>query len=255
MTSPRSPDDGIPSDASRRQFLGTAGVSTAGVVVAPMLLSASTPARAATAPEMGKPATYKAQDLSPETTMDAGQPFTTNQGLKVADNQSSLKAGLRGRPCSKTRCCARRSPRSITSAYTDASCMPTGPRHTASPRSTSRCRTSLAFTARPLPKARSPSWQSTACWVRRQVSPGREVSASRPMRARCPAASSPTSLSTGIGLGPTRIPWLPEAPRCTLNHSASNAPTLALISPMSKGLTMSPMPGLIVPVGIPAPSA
>ena len=96
MTSPRSPDDGIPSDASRRQFLGTAGASTAGAVVAPMLVSASAPAGAASAPAMSAQVADKAQDLVRETSIDAGQLLTTNQGLKVADNQNSLKAGLRG---------------------------------------------------------------------------------------------------------------------------------------------------------------
>ena len=52
----------------------------------------------------------------------AGRSLTTNQGVPVADNQNSLKAGLRGPRCSKTSSCAKRSPISITSAFPSASC-------------------------------------------------------------------------------------------------------------------------------------
>ncbi|RZL04313.1 MAG: catalase [Rubrivivax sp.] len=38
----------------------------------------------------------KAEDLARETSVDAGQALTTNQGVKIADHQNSLKAGLRG---------------------------------------------------------------------------------------------------------------------------------------------------------------
>jgi catalase len=47
--------------------------------------------------ESGKtPPTDKQGDLAPEKSVDAGQLLTTNQGLKVADNQNTLKAGVRG---------------------------------------------------------------------------------------------------------------------------------------------------------------
>ncbi|WP_412556712.1 catalase [Xylophilus sp. GOD-11R] len=42
------------------------------------------------------PIADKAQDLAHETTVDAGQALTSNQGLKIADNQNTLRAGPRG---------------------------------------------------------------------------------------------------------------------------------------------------------------
>jgi hypothetical protein len=48
--------------------------------------------------------------------------LTTNQGVPVADNQNSLKAGCAARRCSRTSSSARRSPTSTTSASPSASC-------------------------------------------------------------------------------------------------------------------------------------
>ena len=52
--------------------------------------------RAATAASASQPPTDKAADLAREATVDAGQSLTSNHGLKIADNQNSLKAGARG---------------------------------------------------------------------------------------------------------------------------------------------------------------
>jgi catalase len=83
-------------EPSRRRFLGTAGITTAGAAVAPMLMGAAAQnapnAPAATAVK----ALDKAADLATETSVDAGQLLTSNQGLKISDNQNSLKAGRRG---------------------------------------------------------------------------------------------------------------------------------------------------------------
>src|SRR5690554_3207273 len=54
-------------------------------------------------------------------------PLTTNQGVLIADNQSSLKAGSADRRCSRTSFSARRSPTSTMSASPSASCMPAAP--------------------------------------------------------------------------------------------------------------------------------
>lgn len=98
MTDPTKTDS-IPGDLSRRRFLTTASAATAGAAIAPMLMSI--PAQAApsaTAPGIGGTAstTSKVQDLSSETSIDTGQQLTTNQGLRISDNQNSLKAGVRG---------------------------------------------------------------------------------------------------------------------------------------------------------------
>jgi catalase len=90
-----TPENNSVADASRRRFLGTAGVTTAGAVVAPMMANSATAQPAALAPT-GSLATGKAEDLARETALDAGQALTTNQGVKIADNQNTLKAGLRG---------------------------------------------------------------------------------------------------------------------------------------------------------------
>ncbi|HIV71774.1 MAG TPA: catalase [Candidatus Aquabacterium excrementipullorum] len=60
-----------------------------------MLANSATAQPAALAPT-GSAITGKAEDLARETAMDAGQALTTNQGVKIADNQNTLRAGLRG---------------------------------------------------------------------------------------------------------------------------------------------------------------
>jgi catalase len=88
----------LPGDPSRRRFLSTTGATTAGVAVAPLFAAS---AQAAPPTPMNAPAAAampadKAQDLARETSVDTGQKLTSNQGLKIADNQNSLKAGARG---------------------------------------------------------------------------------------------------------------------------------------------------------------
>jgi catalase len=82
-------------EPSRRRFLGTAGVTTAGAAVAPLLMGAAAQnapnADAAQVKPVGK-----AADLATETSVDTGQLLTSNQGLKISDNQNSLRAGRRG---------------------------------------------------------------------------------------------------------------------------------------------------------------
>ena len=82
-------------EPSRRRFLGTAGITTAGAAVAPLLMGAAAQnapnADGATAKPLGKTA-----DLAPDTSVDNGQWLTSNQGQKISDNQNSLRAGRRG---------------------------------------------------------------------------------------------------------------------------------------------------------------
>jgi catalase len=81
---------------SRRRFLGTAGITTAGAAVAPLLMGAAAQnAPNAPATQATKPVD-KAADLATETSVDTGQLLTSNQGLKISDNQNSLRAGRRG---------------------------------------------------------------------------------------------------------------------------------------------------------------
>lgn len=102
MDQPLPLEPTLPGDQSRRRFLATAGATTAGAAVAPLLGAANVQAAAppASTGAAGAPAKAtsdaKVQDLARETTVDAGQALTTNQGVKVSDNQNSLKAGLRG---------------------------------------------------------------------------------------------------------------------------------------------------------------
>jgi catalase len=98
-TPPPTPE--APGDHSRRRFLATAGATGAGVAVAPLLAGAGAPATAASSASAPLAAPHlapvdKRQDLARETSLDAGEALTTNQGVKIADNQNSLKAGLRG---------------------------------------------------------------------------------------------------------------------------------------------------------------
>ena len=97
MTSPLTPEDRPQLTGSRRRFLGTAGATTAGAAVAPLLMAqnvaAQQPAMAASAVV---PIADKAQDLARETSVDAGQALTSNQGLRISDNQNTLRAGPRG---------------------------------------------------------------------------------------------------------------------------------------------------------------
>ena len=75
----------------------------------------------------------------------AGSALTTNQGVPIADNQNSLKAGLRGRRCSKISSSARRSRTSIMSAFPSGSCTRAVPARTAISSVTSRSRISRAL--------------------------------------------------------------------------------------------------------------
>jgi hypothetical protein len=54
---------------------------------------------------------------------DADAHLTTNQGIRISDNQNSLKAGARSRRCSRTSSFARRSSTSTTSGFPSASSM------------------------------------------------------------------------------------------------------------------------------------
>ncbi|RRS06055.1 catalase [Aquabacterium soli] len=96
MTAPDTPEEQVVADASRRRFLGTAGVTTAGAVVAPMVANRAVAAQPAGPVAAGAPIANKLEDLARETSIDAGQALTTNQGVKIADHQNTLKAGLRG---------------------------------------------------------------------------------------------------------------------------------------------------------------
>jgi catalase len=93
MTNNTTPDR---ADASRRRFLATTGVATAGAVAAPLLSAAAPVAPAVSAAPPGAAQIDKADDLARQITVDSGQLLTSNQGLKVSDNQNSLKAGARG---------------------------------------------------------------------------------------------------------------------------------------------------------------
>jgi catalase len=87
----------VPHDSSRRRFLATASATTAGAAVAPLLMGAA--AQGAPNADVALPVAAgpeKAKDLASETSVDAGQLLTTNQGLKISDNQNSLHAGMRG---------------------------------------------------------------------------------------------------------------------------------------------------------------
>lgn len=95
MTAPDIPEENLVADASRRRFLGTAGVTTAGAVVAPMVATRAS-AQPTQSVASGAPITNKVEDLAHETSIDAGQALTTNQGVKISDHQNTLKAGLRG---------------------------------------------------------------------------------------------------------------------------------------------------------------
>ena len=84
---------------SRRDFLINTTAATAAVAAAPLLTASDTEAAArkkvaATAASGAAP--DKLETLAPFKSVDAGQPITTNVGLKIADNQNSLKAGTRG---------------------------------------------------------------------------------------------------------------------------------------------------------------
>lgn len=91
-----TPPSATPDAPSRRRFLGTAGATTAGAAVAPLLMAAGAQAQTSAAPQAAAGPRDKAQDLAAETSVDAGQALTTNEGLKISDDQNSLKAGARG---------------------------------------------------------------------------------------------------------------------------------------------------------------
>ena len=92
MTELKKPGSDDVDAPARRRFLAAASASTAGVAVSPLLAAGPV----ATQPTGAAGPADKAGDLAHETTMDAGQQLTSNQGLKIADNQNTLKAGVRG---------------------------------------------------------------------------------------------------------------------------------------------------------------
>jgi catalase len=99
MNDSTTPENRPALAGSRRRFLGTAGATTAGAALAPMLMAQNAAAQqpaAAAAPTTAALPADKAQDLARETSVDAGQALTSNQGLKIADNQNTLRAGARG---------------------------------------------------------------------------------------------------------------------------------------------------------------
>lgn len=85
-------------DRSRRRFLTTASATTASAAAAPLLVAAAAQAQTLdpAAKKVGVLPADKAQDLAGETSIDAGQALTTNEGLKISDGQNSLRAGVRG---------------------------------------------------------------------------------------------------------------------------------------------------------------
>ena len=97
MTDSTTPEN-RPFTGSRRHFLGSAGATTAGAALAPMLMAQNAAAQqpAAAAPTAAALPVDKAQDLARETSVDAGQALTSNQGMKISDNQNTLRAGARG---------------------------------------------------------------------------------------------------------------------------------------------------------------
>src|SRR5450759_52002 len=48
--------------------------------------------------------------------------LTTNQGIRVSDNQNSLRAGARGLPCSKILSCGKKYSTLTTSEFRNVSC-------------------------------------------------------------------------------------------------------------------------------------
>ena len=86
-------------DPSRRRFLATTSATTAGAAAAPFMatVAQAQPAPVPTAAPSGSaPPADKAQDLARETSLDAGQALTSHQGVKISDNQNSLRVGARG---------------------------------------------------------------------------------------------------------------------------------------------------------------
>jgi hypothetical protein len=73
--------------------------------------------------ESGKTSTQKTDALQEHVEVSSGQALTTNQGVRINDNQNSLKAGERGGHCSKILSCARKSRISITSGFLNGSSM------------------------------------------------------------------------------------------------------------------------------------
>jgi len=110
---------------SRRAVLG----STATMAAVPLAgLGAATPAAAqAQAPAAPAPAAGKTP-APPGTVMESGEFLTTNQGVRISDDQNSLKVGARGPP---RRVGLGRSTTSTTSASPSASCTPAAPPRTA----------------------------------------------------------------------------------------------------------------------------
>ena len=99
MTDPHTNMPVKPDDASRRRFLASASATTAGAAVAPLLMGAAsqTASNAPGSPPLPAPTgSDKAKDLASETSVDTGQLLTTNVGVKISDNQNTLKAGVRG---------------------------------------------------------------------------------------------------------------------------------------------------------------
>ncbi|MDB5877804.1 MAG: Catalase, partial [Variovorax sp.] len=98
MTDSTTPENRPAFTGSRRRFLGSAGATTAGAALAPMLMAQNAAAQqpAVAAPMAAALPVDKAQDLARETSVDAGQALTSNQGMKISDNQNTLRAGARG---------------------------------------------------------------------------------------------------------------------------------------------------------------
>jgi catalase len=63
----------------------------------------------------------KLKSLEPHRKGGEGFALTTNQGVRIADDQNSLRAGDAGQPCWKTLSCGKKSPISTTSGYRNAS--------------------------------------------------------------------------------------------------------------------------------------
>lgn len=97
-----------------------------------------TPKPTAPGAEPTAPGSLKAPDthsskldaLEPQRKGGEDYPLTTNQGVRIADDQNSLRAGIAAQRCWKILFCGRRSPTSTMSEFRSVSFMPAAQRPT-----------------------------------------------------------------------------------------------------------------------------
>ncbi len=106
--SPADATDPVDSNVTRRRLIQAAGVTAGALAAAPLLsgtASAATPLAGSAAASPTRvtaesaglaPATDPAMEVPAAPPVDVGRYLTTNQGLRIADDQNSLKAGSRG---------------------------------------------------------------------------------------------------------------------------------------------------------------